>query len=275
MTTQIGAKTGASNSQNNAHRINNIRGAVNMRDFTTRWHPEKAVDNFSAIDGTVMFYSFVHACCAKINARTVLDYGAGRGMFWYEDPSEYRKTLRDLRTTGAKVTACDIDEAVAGHPCSHNQVRIVPLTTLPFADNSFDVIVSENTFEHIQDAEFVAQELLRILRPGGFICARTPNRWGYLRLLSGIIPNKLHARVLSRVQPNRKPIDVFPTVYRMNSPSQVRRLFPNCEVYPYYTVGEPTYFFGSPLIYAAFKVIHALMPSQLAPALSFFIRKTK
>lgn len=244
-----------------------------VTDFTVRWHPEKGIDGFSAIDGTIMFFTFVRTCCMKANAKDVLDYGAGRGMFWYEDPSEYRKTLRDLRTTGATVTACDIDASVMSHPCSHHQVKIEPLQRLPFDDDSFDVIVSENTFEHIEDADFVAGELKRILRPGGYLCARTPNRLGYLRLLSGMVPNSLHTKVLSRVQPDRKAEDVFPTVYKMNSPCQIKALFPGCEVYHSYTVGEPSYFFGNHLIYAVFKLIHALIPAFLAPAVSFFIRK--
>lgn len=246
---------------------------VFMRDFTKKWHPEKSIDGFSAIDGTIMFFTFVRACCAKSGAMDVLDYGAGRGMFWYEDPSDYRKTLRDLRTTGATVTACDIDSAVEAHPCSHKQVKIEPLEKLPFKDNSFDVIVSENTFEHIEDANFVASELKRILRPGGYICVRTPNRLGYLRLLSGMIPNSLHTKVLEFVQPNRKAEDVFPTVYKMNSPKQIRNLFKDCEVFHYYSVGEPAYYLENRLVYNAFKLIHALLPSTLAPAVSFFIRK--
>ena len=244
-----------------------------MTDITARWHPEKLIDGFSAIDGTVMFFTFVRACCSKTNATEILDYGAGRGMFWYEDPSEYRKALRDLRTTGGKVTACDIDEAVLGHPCSHEQVKIELRKKLPFDDDSFDVIVSENTFEHIEDAEFVASELVRILRPGGYICARTPNRWGYLRLLSGMVPNSLHAKVLSHVQPDRKAEDVFPTVYKMNSPGQIRALFAGCEISYYHSIGEPSYFFGSRLIYAGFKLLHSLLPPRLAPAVSLFIHK--
>ncbi|WP_416832721.1 MAG: class I SAM-dependent methyltransferase [Erythrobacter sp.] len=237
------------------------------------WHPEKAIDGFSSVDGTVMFFNFVRSCCLKTNASDVLDYGAGRGMFWYEDPSEYRRALRDLRSTGATVTACDIDEAVLSHPCSHKQVKIEPLKPLPFADASFDVVVSENTFEHIEDSQFVADELYRILKPGGYICARTPNRAGYLRLLAEMVPNPLHAKVLETVQPERKAEDVFPTVYKMNSPRQIKRLFPKAEVVSSYTMGEPSYFFGNRLVYAGFKALHWLLPSRLSPAISFFIHK--
>lgn len=244
-----------------------------MTDFTYSWHPEKGIDEFSAVDGTLMFFSLVRACCLRTKADNVLDYGAGRGMFWYEDPSEYRRGLRDLRTTGATITACDIDAAVLGHPCSHQQVQIEIGKRLPFDDAAFDVIVSENTFEHIADPKFVADELLRVLRPGGYICARTPNRFGYLRLFSSLVPNSLHVKVLSRAQPERKAEDVFPTVYRMNSPGQIKGLFSGCEVISAYAVGEPAYYFGNPAIYFAFKLIHALMPARLAPAVSFFIRK--
>ena len=244
-----------------------------MSGFLYAWHPELAVDGFSATDGTVMFFNFVQSCCFKTKAKTVLDYGAGRGMFWYEDASQYRKHLRDLRNTGAHVTACDIDETVLSHPCSDSQVKIEIGQKLPFDDASFDVIVSENTFEHIEDAQFVASELNRVLRPGGYICARTPNRAGYLRLLAGAVPNRLHAKVLSSVQPDRKAEDVFPTVYKMNSPSQIRSLFPDCNVHYAYTMGEPSYYFGNWLLYASFKLLHWLLPTRLAPAISFFIHK--
>lgn len=194
-----------------------------MTDFLNKRHPEMAIDGFTVGDGTVMFFSFVQSCCLKTNAQEVLDYGAGRGMFWSEDKSEYRRRLRDLRNTGARVTACDIDNAVLSHPCSDHQVLIEPKTTLPFEDGRFDVIVSENTFEHIEDAEHAASELYRVLKPGGYLCARTPNGTGYLRLLSSMVPNRLHTRVLSSVQPDRKAEDVFPTVYKMNTPSQIDR----------------------------------------------------
>ena len=68
-----------------------------MTDFTHRIHSEKGVDGFTALDGTVKFYGFVHAILLKTGARQVLDFGAGRGAALVDDRSVYRRHLRDLR----------------------------------------------------------------------------------------------------------------------------------------------------------------------------------
>lgn len=242
-------------------------------DFTHRRHPEKTIDSFTALDGTVRFYNFVKAAMLKAEAREVLDFGAGRAAFWHDDPSRYRRHIRDLRTTGARVTACDIDPVVMTHPCSDRQVVIEPGRPLPFADAAFDVIVSDMTFEHIETPRAVAAELLRILKPGGYICARTPNRLGYVRLMSSLIPNRLHSIALRRIQPDRKAEDVFPTWYRLNSPAQVRSAFPGCEVAHIYDSAEPAYYFGRPSLYRALQLVHRLLPPALATTLFVIVHK--
>lgn len=48
---------------------------------------------------------------------------------------------------------------------------------LPFQDESFDVIVSNDVFEHIEDANRLAEEIYRVLKPGGraFIVIADPS----------------------------------------------------------------------------------------------------
>ena len=46
-----------------------------------------------------------------------------------------------------------------------------------FADESFDLVYSGQSIEHVtpQDAKIVANEVLRVLKPGGFFAVDTPN----------------------------------------------------------------------------------------------------
>jgi SAM-dependent methyltransferase len=240
--------------------------------FLDTIHPERHIDGFSKLSGTLTFYAFVRAIMLKHGAKNILDYGAGRGEA-FETREALSTHLRDLRSDGAHVCACDIDSAVKSHPCSHEQVVISPDRPLPFPDGAFDLIVSDMTFEHITRPQFVASELLRVLKPGGYICARTPNKYGYVALITRFIPNPRHVGLLRHVQPDRKAQDVFPTVYRMNTPRQIRRLFRSCEIYCVTFSGEPSYYFGGAFLYRALLVLHRLLPPFLATTICFFIRK--
>lgn len=246
-----------------------------MDDFTFRTHTEKRIDGFTALDGTIQFFGFVQAVLAKTGAARVLDFGAGRGAALHDDNSNYRRSVRNLQVEGVYVIACDVDDVVMSHPGSDEQIVVKLNVPLPFADNTFDVVVSDMTFEHIANAKFVASELKRILRPGGYICARTPNRYGYVRLVTGLIPNNLHSKILKYIQPKRKIMDVFPTYYRMNSPSSIKRLFSGCNVYHYYHNAEPAYYFDNQFLYYLFLILHKILPDLASTTLCVFIEKPR
>jgi len=238
-------------------------------------HSEYKIDLFTKHDGTVLFFNFVRAIIGKIDGRAkVLDFGAGRGSFHHVQSSNTRSYLQDLRTTGAEVWAADVDEIVNSHPCSDHQVILNLGEKLPFDDGAFDVVVADFVFEHLENPSEIAKELIRITKQGGWICARTPNKWGYVSLASRLIPNTLHAKFLNKAQPNRKEEDVFPTVYRLNSPRAVKKYFSGCDVRWYYHSGDPAYYFGSTVLYRMLLLLHRLLPPKLSPSICFFIQKT-
>lgn len=47
---------------------------------------------------------------------------------------------------------------------------------LPFGDETFDVVVSFETIEHVPDPESLLQEIRRVLKPGGICICSSPNR---------------------------------------------------------------------------------------------------
>ena len=49
---------------------------------------------------------------------------------------------------------------------------------LPFRDRSFDVVIHFHTFEHIPDDRAAMREVVRILKPGGFMLCQVPRRAG-------------------------------------------------------------------------------------------------
>ncbi len=92
----------------------------------------------------------------------ILEIGCGPGAFtqslahWYPD---------------AKVTGTDRDTAFikfAIQQAPHLTFIEADATALPFADNSFDVTISNTVQEHIEPTKFFGEQL-RVLKPGG-IC---------------------------------------------------------------------------------------------------------
>src|SRR5690606_34252882 len=108
----------------------------------------------------------------------------------------------------------DIDDAIRSNPGLDEALVLEPGAKLPLPPESVDLVVSDATFEHITDPELYMPELDRVLKPGGWICARTPGRWGYIGLGATMVPNRWHVRLLRYLQPHRKEIDVFPTAYK-------------------------------------------------------------
>jgi hypothetical protein len=89
-----------------------------------------------------------------------------------------------------------------------------------------------------------------------------------------LVPNRLHARLLGKVQPHRKDNDVFPTVYKLNRPGAVRRHFGGgADLFCYSVSGVPSYHFGRPALLRALLFLHRLLPPALNTGLALFIRK--
>ncbi len=242
-------------------------------ELLARILPEVAVGGYSARDGTIEFYGRIRALIGP--EMRVLDYGAGRGAWFEDDPSPYRHSVRLLRGSVAEVIGCDIENAVLGNRALDRALVLKPGERLPLNDAAVDIIIADYVFEHVADPAELAAELGRVLKPGGWICARTPTKYNYVSLMARLVSSARHARWLRIVQPGRKTEDVFPTVYRLNTRASIRRYFGDggFEDHTYIYCFEPQYFFGSYVLYRLFEFIHWLLPARLHGNLYVFLRK--
>jgi SAM-dependent methyltransferase len=205
----------------------------------------------------------------------VLDFGAGRGAWFEDEESEYRRSIRHLRDHVAEVVGCDVDEAVRQNRAVDRAVVINSNMALPFEDTYFDAIVSDYVFEHVDNTGWLGAEFARVLKPGGWVCARTPTRCNYVSIAARLTSSIGHARLLRIAQPGRKASDVFPTVFRLNTRRDVMRAFGADKFvdYSYVYCFEPQYHFGSAVIYRIFKLLHLLLPASMQGNLFVFLQK--
>ena len=208
--------------------------------------PELAAGGFTRFDSALQFYGRVNALLRS--EMTVLDFGAGRGNA-IASPNAYRRSLMNLRGKAARVIGFDVSEAVLENPFIDE--ALVSRGPIALPDASVDLVVSDNVFEHIEHPAEVAAELTRILKPCGWLCARTPHLFSLMVLASKLIPNKAHARLLRTVQPGgRASRDIFPTRYKLNSMRALCRHFPPTQWRnsSYTWSPQPEYHCGSAMI---------------------------
>jgi SAM-dependent methyltransferase len=230
------------------------------------------VGGYLAKDGTVEFYGRIRALATRESV--VLDFGAGRAAWFEDDQCEYRRTLRLLKGSVLRVVGCDVDGAVMINRAVDSAIVVKPEEPLPLANGSIDLVIADYVFEHVEHPAQLAAELHRVLKPGGWICARTPTRWNYVALCARLVKNVSHARVLKYAQPERKPQDVFPTWYRLNARRQIRRAFSQgFDDHSYLYSNEPQYHFGIAAVYWLFRAVHWVTPTAFHGNLFIFLQK--
>lgn len=117
-----------------------------------------------------------------LTGQSLLDAGCGTG--WFSQRAVER---------GAEVTSMDLGEGLLAQvrkKCRSTCV-VGSVLDMPFADATFDVVISSEVIEHVPAPLDAVREMHRVLKPGGLLVLTTPNkRWFFLIWLA----NKLKLR---------------------------------------------------------------------------------
>ena len=140
----------------------------------------------------------------------VLDLGAGAGT-----------TSISLKDRAGYVCGIDLDQRVLQNPYL-DEAKIASAESIPYGDQTFDVVMCLHVLEHLQQPAKVFGEVNRVLKPNGIFFIKTPNKFHYVPLLSRITSEKFH-KSYDKIR-NRSEQDAFSTYYRANSKKTIERL---------------------------------------------------
>lgn len=162
-------------------------------------------------------------------------------------------TLLLLRRYGPRVSfAVGVDVVRPSQtPTGNGAVTLGDLSTLPFRDETFDLVVSRSVVEHLENPVAVFQELGRALKRGGRLIFTTPNKYYYSCLVAKLVPFGLKDRYM-RWMFGDEGYDHFPVFYRANTPGALRRVAREAGLritclrairhYPFYFLFSPVLF---------------------------------
>ena len=104
--------------------------------------------------------------CEAMSGRTVLDLGCGYGG----KTVEFRLQCGASRVCGIEPHRSMIERAreyAATRPVDRVEFEVCGPRSIPYADSTFDLVLTHDVLEHVDDPRVTVSEIFRVLRPQG------------------------------------------------------------------------------------------------------------
>jgi ubiquinone/menaquinone biosynthesis C-methylase UbiE len=174
-----------------------------------KWHTRVFESDPGHADESSPWYQIVLEYLPPLEGRRVLEIACGRGGF-----------SRLLGAKGASVCGADFSasaveiakERLLSDPPAGNVSYVqADAQAMPLEDNSFDLVVSCETIEHVPDPRAALREMYRVAKPGGSLFLTTPNYLNFMGLYL------IYAAVRHPALKSSQPFDqrfLFPQIRR-------------------------------------------------------------
>jgi len=146
-----------------------------------KWHSSVFESDPRHADESSPWYQIVLEYLPPVQEQRILEIACGRGGF-----------SRLLASRGGAVCGADFSasavkiakERLLSYPSLAANVSYTQADAqaMPFEDNSFDIVVSCETIEHVPDPRAALREMYRVARPGGALYLTTPNYFNFTGL---------------------------------------------------------------------------------------------
>jgi len=174
----------------------------------------------------VIFCPFAKELDARLNASAalgepvrILDLGSGAGTWVLVGGGGNAMASVDRTVAGISALVIGVDAAIPKvdgvAPWGMGAFLQGQADELPLATDSVNMVLAYNVVEHLQRPGDVLAEVARVLRPGGWLCLKTPAANTPLFALSRALPTCWHRRLKATLDTPKE--DVFPTYYCANT----------------------------------------------------------
>lgn len=173
-----------------------------------QWHSKVFEADPGHPDESSPWYQLVLEFLPSVEGKRILEIACGRGGF-----------SRVLASKGAIVCGGDFSESaieiakekLRRFPALSDRLtyRQADAQSLPYESESFDIVISCETIEHVPDHRAAVREMYRVCKPGGTLYLTTPNYLNFMGLYL------LYAKVRHPGQKLTQPLDkryLFPQI---------------------------------------------------------------
>lgn len=185
-----------------------------VEPFVEKYYPRFYDLNYRYAVARSRYRNWIRDALQAAAVRRALDCGCGDGY--------HAITAELIEQDRVQLFGIDIAHAALRSNGAIKMKAAADAEAMPFANDSFDLMVCESVLEHLLFPERFFQEAFRVLQPKGKLMILTSGRWHPFMMINRLITGRMAARFLWLLL--RRPLtSTFPAFYRCNSKGRLAR----------------------------------------------------